>query len=413
MLECAVVGKPTPNIKWFNASQEIKPDKKTKITFNPQTGVTTLELLEPLTEEAIISCIADNKFGKAECRTNITPSKAVRVTQPVVLVAPRITKPVEAVVSKPRKDLVLDVEFDGSPELETKWVRNNKVLQTDNNYTITTKDKKSKLVISKDAPQKSGKYEVRITNEKGETRSGGSVMITDDEEILSSQAPRFIKPIYPQIVTPGEVVVVEANVEASPTATFQWYQGSFPIQSSPDIRISTVENRSILVINDVDSDFAGLITCRAENAVGSVSCTATLDVVEEMDWQVTQEIEYPRFVQQITPQRVMDGEKVQFTCVVSGKPTPKVTWYHNNEVVQQAKDVLIMQDSEGVCSLAISEVFPENAGEYSCEVNNKVGKAICKSSLIVEGKYYNIYKIFNCVLNKLFLQHMNTFRTLR
>lgn len=69
-----------------------------------------------------------------------------------------------------------------------------------------------------------------------------------------------------------------------------------------------------------------------------------------------------------------------------GKPIPKITWYHKNEPIKEAKDVTIYQDSEGVCKLAISEVFPEDAGEYTCHAINKVGEAVCAASLIVEGQ---------------------------
>jgi len=70
---------------------------------------------------------------------------------------------------------------------------------------------------------------------------------------------------------------------------------------------------------------------------------------------------------------------------VTGRPIPKITWFHKNEPIKEAKDVTIYQDSEGVCKLAISEVFPEDAGEYTCRAINKVGEAVCAASLIVEG----------------------------
>lgn len=71
---------------------------------------------------------------------------------------------------------------------------------------------------------------------------------------------------------------------------------------------------------------------------------------------------------------------------VTGKPVPKITWFHKNAPIKEAKDVTIYQDSEGVCKLAISEVFPEDAGEYTCHAINKVGEAVCAASLIVEGQ---------------------------
>lgn len=82
----------------------------------------------------------------------------------------------------------------------------------------------------------------------------------------------------------------------------------------------------------------------------------------------------------------MDGESANLTCIVQGKPTPRVEWYHDNKPIKEGKEITIVQDTEGICSLAITEVFPEDAGEYTCRAVNPVGEAVCTSSLIVEGK---------------------------
>lgn len=58
---------------------------------------------------------------------------------------------------------------------------------------------------------------------------------------------------------------------------------------------------------------------------------------------------------------------------------------HKGQPIKEAKDVVIYQDTEGVCKLAISEVFPEDAGDYTCRAINRIGEAICATSLIVEG----------------------------
>lgn len=149
----------------------------------------------------------------------------------------------------------------------------------------------------------------------------------------------------------------------------------------------TEENRSVLVVREVLPEHSGDYTCRAENAVGSVTSTATLSVLPETDWERTTELEMvsPQFVQATSSLKVMDGEKVTFTCQVVGKPTPRVTWRHNGQPIKEAKDVVIYQDQEGLCKLAISEVFPEDAGLYTCEAFNSVGEAICTASLVVEG----------------------------
>lgn len=150
------------------------------------------------------------------------------------------------------------------------------------------------------------------------------------------------------------------------------------------MRIVTKENRSVLLVKEIKPEFAGTYTCRAENVGGSVTCTATVNLLDTT-WEEATELISPTFVKRLSPARVMDGESVNLTCVVQGKPTPKVEWYHDDKLIKEGKEITILQDTEGVCSLAIMEVFPEDAGQYTCRAVNPIGEAVCTSSLVVEG----------------------------
>lgn len=356
----------------------------------PETGIATLEIQEPIEfEETVFKIQAVNKFGQAECRASVTSSPKVLVTQPVVMQAPKFTKPVKAVTVKSDEDIVLDAEFEGSPIPQIEWFRNNKKIEEGDTYKIEIKETKTTLRVNRKAKQKTGKYEVRATNPKGEARSSGSVVIEEKE--VEGIPPRFIQPIKPQNVSVGEIAILEATVEATPFASFQWYYQTMPITESPEFKIVTSENKSVLLIHEVTPELSGTFTCRAENSMGSVTSTATLNVIEDIQLEETTELEYPRFVKPLTPIRVMDGQKVTFSCVVVGKPTPKVQWYQNDVPVEDAKDIIVSQDLEGVCSLTITEAFPGNSGEYVCHATNKVGEAVCKSTLIVEGIYYILF----------------------
>lgn len=75
-LKCAVVGKPTPTVKWFRADEEIIPDEKHKLSFIPETNEHVLTIIETDNlDESIYTVQAVNKFGRAECRANIVLSK--------------------------------------------------------------------------------------------------------------------------------------------------------------------------------------------------------------------------------------------------------------------------------------------------------------------------------------------------
>lgn len=138
------------------------------------------------------------------------------------------------------------------------------------------------------------------------------------------------------------------------------------------------------MVKQVTPVLAGSYTCRAENVGGSVTCTASVNITETI-WEEAIELISPTFVKRLSPVRVMDGESVNLTCVVEGRPIPRVEWYHNDQPIKEGKEITIVQDMEGICSLAITEVFPEDAGEYTCRAVNPVGEAVCTSSLVVEG----------------------------
>lgn len=232
VLECVVSGTPQPEVKWYRGEEEIKPKKgKTEITFHPETGHAKLMILEPMPEdETIYRVRAVNKYGKAECRANLLISSAATVFQPEILRAPKITKPLPAMVAELSKPLVLTAHFESKPKPEVKWFKNSaEIAPTDDNI-INVYESSTELIIPEVTEDDSGKYEVRVQNAAGEARSSSSVIITEEKEVVEkSKAPRFIKPVQPMLVSPGEVVIMETEVDSYPTATFQWFHDSRPI----------------------------------------------------------------------------------------------------------------------------------------------------------------------------------------
>nr|CAD7423862.1 unnamed protein product [Timema monikensis] len=390
LLQCVVVGQPMPTVKWFVDNKEVKPSKAKEITYTPETGLATLKILKPKEEDqAIYSVRADNTFGKAECRANLILREAVQVYKPEVLRAPKITRPLEAKIVHTGKPINLEAEFEGKPTPDVKWYRNGKEITPTSDIKIVVEENKTTLHIPKSRRENVGKYEVRAMNPVGEARTSGSVAVKEPEaEREHVIPPRFIQPLRPQIVAEGEVVILETIVESFPTSSFQWFLHNIPITSSPELRVVTEDNRTMLLVSEITPEQAGNYTCRAENVGGSVTCTASVNSTPDTEWEEVVELESPMFIKKIANVRVMDGEQVLFTCKVTGKPTPKVTWFHKNEPVKEAKDVFIYQDTEGVCKLAISEVFPEDAGEYTCQAINRVGETICAASLVVEAYEY-------------------------
>ena len=62
------------------------------------------------------------------------------------------------------------------------------------------------------------------------------------------------------------------------------------------------------------------------------------------------------------------GERVSFTCVVEGIPTPTVTWYHNGVQLSAGGVVSISGNTLNISSLTVG-----HTGMYQCFASNVVG----------------------------------------
>lgn len=394
LITCQVYGSPVPNIKWFKGLEEVIPSETVQIIYEEDTGYTALELLNPAEQSSLYTVQADNVFGRAIGNANISLQKDTikKKTKKIKKIkAPKILTPLQALVVKNATSILFEVEFTADLPYEINWLKNGKEVVLEDSVVITTTESTTNLTIKNVDRKRSGKYEVVIKNPSGEARSSGSVVVTDDKESLDIQTPRFIEPLSPKMVVEDDVVILEAIVESNPVSSFQWFINGVPVKSNDITRIVTRENKSILMIETFKKTNVGSYTCRAENVGGSVTSTASINIIESYDDEEVSEFKSPSFVQKIKPVAVMDGEKLYLECKVQGSPIPKVQWFHNNQLIKETKDISILQDNSGICSLTISEVFPEDGGEYSCKAINTLGEAVCSTQISVEGILIYVY----------------------
>jgi hypothetical protein len=75
-----------------------------------------------------------------------------------------------------------------------------------------------------------------------------------------------------------------------------------------------------------------------------------------------------------------DGDKVVMECLVEELENLTIKWYKDDIIIKNDAD--FKQTFKGNKSkLVISEIFPEDAGIYSCLVSNKNGEARSACSL--------------------------------
>ena len=79
-----------------------------------------------------------------------------------------------------------------------------------------------------------------------------------------------------------------------------------------------------------------------------------------------------------------DGSTVEFVCKVEGSPRPQITWFRQTAIIKPSQDFQIFYYDDDKATLVIKEVFPEDAGTFTCVAKNCVGFASSSAELIVE-----------------------------
>ena len=217
--------------------------------------------------------------------------------------------------------------------------------------------------------------------------------IYEEQEKKVTKSPKILKPLESQTALVGDSIMFEAEVEAYPTCTFQWFHNSIPVKASIHTEVCQNRNKTTIILKSVKLKDSGKYICRAKNIAGYVMTNADLSILPNIDWERTTDYSVPKFVTFLNPVLVEEGQSALMMCEVKGKPLPRVDWFHSGRPITQDQNVSITQDTKGVCKLVIKKVKTDNTGLYTCKATNRAGEALSYSSIEVKRK--DMFDVFN------------------
>ncbi|NXL31373.1 PALLD protein, partial [Glaucidium brasilianum] len=99
----------------------------------------------------------------------------------------------------------------------------------------------------------------------------------------------------------------------------------------------------------------------------------------------------PVFTKGLQNIRATKGQLVVFECRIRATPTLQVHWYREYDQIIDSADFRILRKSsmpelvisEEVCTLVITEAFPEDSGVFKCVAENEFGSAASSARLSV------------------------------
>lgn len=219
-------------------------------------------------------------------------------------------------------------------------------------------------------------------------------------------APRFILKPRNQHVIEGQTAEFKAIIVAPSQPLISWYRDGNELKQSTKHMKRYSNSTYLLEVKKCGADDRGEYILKASNSYGDRECVVFLTVdllpqpviierperhyerrrIQQVEFDLWREADLkPTFTFLLRPRLIQEGIGVKFLCVVSGRPTPKITWYKENSEIDLNDSHYTIAYDTGVCTLEIVSCHINDAGTYSCKAENELGSDITSCNLIVEG----------------------------
>jgi len=92
------------------------------------------------------------------------------------------------------------------------------------------------------------------------------------------EPPLFIESLEPMEVTAGDAVCLKCQIGGTPEIKVSWFKADGKVRSSPTCKMEFFKGTACLKLAKVTKSDIGEYTCKAENSIGSASCSCHLTV---------------------------------------------------------------------------------------------------------------------------------------
>ncbi|XP_054569886.1 myosin light chain kinase, smooth muscle isoform X1 [Eptesicus fuscus] len=222
-----------------------------------------------------------------------------------------------------------------------------------------------------------------------------------------TEAPAFILPPRNLCLREGATAKFEGRVRGYPEPQVTWHRNGQPITSGGRFLLDCgIRGSFSLVIHAVREEDKGKYTCEATNGSGARQVTVELTVeggfVKRHGQPVSKTLGDrftsptvenrpsiwgecpPKFATKLGRAVVREGQMGRFSCKITGRPQPQVTWLKGDAPLQPSARVS-MSEKNGMQVLEIQEVSQDDVGVYTCLVVNGSGKASMSAELSIQG----------------------------
>ncbi|XP_053624068.1 titin homolog isoform X6 [Plodia interpunctella] len=379
-LECKVVGVPTPVLRWFKDSREIKAGDVFALTANAEDptslGTYTCEAVNCMGRAYSSSKVHVVGRGSREGSTN--PSSSGVAPEP----PPIFTKELEEQFVRINERLSLSCHIVVPPwPRAVCWYNKEGKVEPSERYHVLEDGVGGYLMEVQTAEWcDEGEWKCVATS------AGGRVGITTCYVVMdvpkNYRKPRFMENLQ-AVLTEEGLVSFECKVVGFPTPVLSWFKDGQELKPGDVYQLTGTNS-------------LGSYCCIARNCMGQASSSAELTVEdiqnqlnEEEKLQLFTKNQAPKFLQGLKSIEAKIDEPFRFTIKVAIPPEPSLLWYRDDQAVEETSRCQAGKEDKGVFYLDIQNLEFVDQAEWKCVARNDFGHSVtsCFLKLIIPRHY--------------------------
>ncbi|XP_061776430.1 obscurin isoform X3 [Nerophis ophidion] len=319
---CCELSKRAANVQWRKGAEVLAAGEKYEM--QQREASCELRIKNPTTDDSgEYSCLCGDKKTSATVKVNALP--------------PYFTLKLQSQEAQEGSRVALRCETS-KPLVSVKWKKGKQLLDYGDKYQMKQEAYSNELIIFQAVPEDSGEY-ICVCGEQ----------TTTAQLKIKALPVTFTKKLGSQKAEEGAKVMLRCET-SKPGAPVEWKKGRQVLMYGDKYQIKQEACVNELHINQVVPEDSGEYIC----VCGEHNTTASLTIHA---LPVT-------FTKKLQSQEAEEGAQVTLRCETS-KPGASVEWKMGRQALKYGQKYQMKQDA-CVNELHISQVVPQDSGEYMC-----------------------------------------------
>uniref|UniRef100_A0A7M4F499 Ig-like domain-containing protein n=1 Tax=Crocodylus porosus TaxID=8502 RepID=A0A7M4F499_CROPO len=269
---------------------------------------------------------------------------------------------------------ILQCEVAGTGPFEIGWFKDKKQIRSSKKYRLTSQKSVISLEIAGVQLSAGGKYTCVAENDAGSQTCFGELAVKD-----RTLPPFFTKPLRNVDSIVSGSCRLDCKVAGSLPMTVSWFKRDTEIKTSAKYTVHFAEGSASLEIKHLDTNDAGLYTCRATNSAGVKETNSSSLFCDSF----RRRLEPPSFVVEPESQEIVPGSTVRLKSTFKGTTPLTIKWFKGDTELEIGGACFIL--TEPLASyLELYAVKPADSGEYICKASNVAGSVARSANLFVK-----------------------------